>query len=108
MLKILNHGMRTSALAAAACAAVILVASPVSAGTLDEQGRGAATFVRKAILADCAKHEGKSKSSCIGKLSLRRQAAVEEFRTCRADGGTNDTCRDVVNQYWIDEAELLN
>jgi hypothetical protein len=89
MLKILNHGMRTSALAAAACAAVI-------------------TFVRKAILADCAKHEGKSKSSCIGKLSLRRQAAVEEFRTCRADGGTNDTCRDVVNQYWIDEAELLN
>jgi hypothetical protein len=104
MLKILNHGMRTSALAAAACAAVILVASPVSAAT-DEEGRQAVSNYRNAVFENCSVTKGKFKSSCIQKVGNARQAAREIYRDCIADPNrTRDECKSEINDYWVELA----
>ena len=104
MLKILKREMRTPALAAVACAAVILVASPVSAAT-DEDGRQAVSNYRNAIFENCSATKGKFKATCIQKVSKARQAARQLYRDCVGDPSrTRDDCKSEVNDYWVELA----
>ena len=102
-MKIFKSEMRTPALAAAACAAVILVASPVSAATADD-GRQAITDFRKAVMADCAASTGKFKAGCIAKIRNARLEARQKYNDCLDSGGTRDFCQSEVNQYWVEKA----
>lgn len=102
-MKMLTKEMRIPALAAAACAAAILVASPVSAATVEE-GRQALTDYRTAVMAGCAASTGKFKAGCIGKIRNARMEARQQYNDCLDAGGTKDFCKSEVNEYWAGKA----
>lgn len=104
MLKMFTKEMRIPALAAAACAAAILVASPVSAAATVEEGRQAANDYRVAVLAECSTARQRFKAGCIGKIGKARQEAQKRYNDCLAEGGTKDECQGKVNDYWVELA----
>jgi hypothetical protein len=106
MWTILKSEMRKPALVAVAYAAIMIVASPVSAATVDE-GRQALTDFRTAVMADCAPTTGKFKGGCIGKIRNARQEARQTYNDCLADGGSRDFCRSMVNEYWVEKAATV-
>lgn len=97
MLKILNREMRMPALAAAACAAVILVASPVSAATYTSGD------YRTALMAECNSLSGRTRGNCvkgkIGEYRTATQGALAISRDCTA---TRAYCDSLVEEYWDD------
>jgi len=100
MWNVLKSDFGKSALAAAACAAVILVASPVSAATVEEGQQAAADF-RAAVLAECADYAKQGKANCMGQISNARQQAAQTHHECLAAGNTKDYCDGVVADFWV-------
>jgi len=90
MWKVMNKEMRMPALAAAACAAVILVASPVSATTVTSN------VFHKKLLEQCTNKKGKIRGNCMS-------ARAEEFRGYMAEAtAANKECRESGTNcdYW--------
>lgn len=99
MLKILNSEMRMPALAAAACAAVMLVASPVSAAPTYTSGD-----YRDAMVDYCTSLNTRDKGSCMqsGTAKFREFKATADLamEACLDANNTQQACDDAESAYW--------
>lgn len=96
MWNVLSKEMRKPALAAAACAAVILVASPVAAETPETV---TSNVFHKRLIEECSQKNQQIKGNCMSKFKDFVTAAAETRRLCTGDKATCD--QEVLN-YWAE------
>lgn len=106
MLKILNSEMRMPALAAAACAAVMLVASPVSAATAYTSAD-----YRDAMVDTCTAKNTRTKGTCMqsGTAKYRefKATAALAYEACLDAGKTQEVCNADESAYWQQKISKL-
>ena len=103
MWNVLKSEMRMPVFAAAACAAVMLVASPVSAAT-DLVARQAQADLRDS----CSRMSGQVKAGCLGtRVRDSRVMARQAYQDCIDAGGLRDDCKADANQVWVDRRNLF-
>lgn len=103
MWNVLKREMRMPVLAAAACAAVLLVASPVSAAT-ELQARQAQADLR----ASCSLMTGQIKAGCFAvRIRESRDMARQAYQECIDAGGLREDCKADGNDVWIQRRDLF-
>ena len=110
MWNVLKSEMRMPVFAAAACAAVMLVASPVAAEPPTRDSAADAVKAYRAYLKSEAMckydlYTGKAKSGAgkcvINNMNAARQGARAAKQECIDAGGTAKQCQEAAYLYWV-------